>query len=94
VTHRRELEVAEHTFRRSPSNDSAVAMAEMAIEAFGTTAISSGSAPSMAAARVRRRSTSATQSSHGEPPACHDSTNALSAAATADDSAPCEQLLT
>ena len=80
------------TVRRSVSNASAVAMAPMALDAFGITAISSASAPIEAARAVRSRSTSPTQCSHGEPCERHDSRNASSAASTWSESAPCEQL--
>jgi hypothetical protein len=82
------------TFRRSPSNDIAVAIVEMATDALGTIATSSASAPMAFAAATRRRSTCATHSSQGDPPVCHDSIYILSAPSTGIDSAPCEQLFT
>ena len=67
---------------RSCRTASAVAIAAMAVEALGITAISSASAPIDAAKAARSRSTSPTQRSHGEPSVCHDSMNASSAAST------------
>ena len=69
-------------------------MAAMATEALGMTAISSASAPIDTAKAARRRSTSPTQRSHGEPWVSHDVVNASSAALTSSDSAPWEQLFT
>ncbi len=82
------------TRRRSVSKLRAVAIAAMAADALGMTAISSASAPIDAAKAARNRSTSPTQRSHGEPCGLPRLVNASSAALTSTDSAPCEQLFT
>lgn len=80
--------------RRRESNERAVAIPAMAVEALGITAISSASAPIEVANAARNRSTSPTHRSQGEPEECHDAMNASSPACTSSDSAPWEQLFT
>ena len=96
VRHGRELELAEHHRRAGRCRSaSAVAIAAMAVEAFGITAISSASAPIEAAkARAQPLDLADPAIPRRAVASCHDSVNAASAASTSSDSAPCEQLFT